>query len=200
MDTRNVAAYAQMHRTQSYGTTAHRMRRYIEPWVQLARPRTLLDYGAGQGRFGAVIDVPTLEERHLYDPAIPEIATLTRERYDYVISIDVLEHLEPDEVDGVLADVARLTDKALFIVTTAPARAILPDGRNAHTTIQPGPWWGEAIGRAFGVAEAIPVWRKNRCGFKTYRSPPGEWIAAGAKLAKAQLVHHRAKWQARRAG
>ncbi len=197
MRTRNVEAYAHMHRAQSYGTTAHRMRRYIEPWVQLAKPRTLLDYGAGQGRFGSEIDVPGLAERHLFDPAIPDIATLQRDRYDYVICIDVLEHLEPEEVDGVLADVARLTDKALFIVTTAPARAILPDGRNAHTTIEHAPWWGAAIRRAFGTAEAIPVWRKNRCGFKTYRSSPGEWIGASAKLAKAQVIHHRQKWQAK---
>ena len=193
METRNVDAYAKMHRDQSYGTTAVRMRRYIEPWVQLAKPATLLDYGAGQGRFGAVLEAPSVLERHLFDPAIPDIATLTRERYDYAICIDVLEHLEPDEVAPVLADVARLTDRALFIVTTAPAQAILPDGRNAHTTIRPGAWWGDRIRAAFGTAEAIPVWRKNRCGFKTYRSSPAEWAAFAVKLAEAQVRHHVAK-------
>ncbi|ORE95834.1 hypothetical protein ATO13_03210 [Stappia sp. 22II-S9-Z10] len=200
METRNVEAYAQMHRDQSYGTTAVKMRRYIEPWVQLSAPRTLLDYGAGQGRFGAIIDVPSVTERHLFDPAIPEIAALQKERYDYVICIDVLEHLEPDEVDGVLADIARLTDRALIIVTTAPAQAILPDGRNAHTTIRSGPWWGERIRAAFGTAVKIPVWRKNRAGFKTYTSPPGEWMAFAGKLAAAQARHHRAKAAVKRAG
>ena len=74
METRNVDAYAQMHRDQSYGTTAVRMRRYIEPWVQLAKPATLLDYGAGQGRFGSILEAPSVVERHLFDAGLRDLA------------------------------------------------------------------------------------------------------------------------------
>ena len=163
------------------------MRRFIEPWVQIAAPSSILDYGAGQGGFVDVINAPSATVRHSYDPAIPTLATLPQNSYDYVLCIDVLEHLEPDEVGAVLADVAKLSQNALFIVTTAPARAVLPDGRNAHTTVRPGRWWGEEIKKAFGHAAAVPVFRKNRSGFKTYASNAPDWLRFWSKLAVAEL-------------
>jgi hypothetical protein len=189
MRTRNVEAYAELHRRRTYGNTAVKMRRFIEPWVTIARPVSLIDYGAGQGGFADVLDAPTLAVRDSYDPAIPEIATIPRPHYDLALSIDVLEHLEPDEVDGVLADIARIASRALVVVTTVPARAILPDGRNAHTTLAPGPWWRDRIRAAFGEAESIPVFRKGRAGFKTWRSSPAEWATFLARYAPAELRH-----------
>ena len=38
MKTRNVEAYAELHRKRQYGATAVRMRRYVEPWVQIDAP------------------------------------------------------------------------------------------------------------------------------------------------------------------
>lgn len=187
MKTRNVAAYAELHRQRLYGNTAVRMRRFVEPWVQIDAPRTLIDYGAGQGGFAEILDAPSLEVRDSYDPAIPAISTLPRERYDYAICIDVLEHLEVDEVPQVLAHIAALSRRALFIIGTHPARAVLPDGRNAHTAIRAPGWWRSEIRTAFGAAEPIPVFRKKRCAFKTYRSSPGEWLAFARRLAPAEL-------------
>ncbi|WP_108659688.1 methyltransferase domain-containing protein [Acuticoccus kandeliae] len=187
MKTRNVDAYAELHRRRTYGNTAVRMRRFVEPWVQIDRPKTLIDYGAGQGRFGEILTAPTLEVRDSYDPAIPEIATLKSDSYDYAICIDVMEHLEPDEVAGVLKHVASLTKRALFIIDTRPARAILPDGRNAHTMLQPPKKWQEMLATAFGEAVAVPVFRKGRCAFKTYRSSPSEWLAYWGKFGPAEV-------------
>ena len=172
MKTRNVDSYAELHRQRQYGNTAIRMRRFVEPWVQIDQPVSIIDYGAGQGRFVDIIDVPSLEVRHRYDPAIPDIATLRQDAYDFAVCIDVMEHLEPDEVAPVLDHIASLSGRAVFIVDTGLARARLPDGRNAHTTVRPAPWWRTEIARAFGEAVPIPVFRRNRCAFKTYRSSP----------------------------
>jgi len=189
MKTRNVAAYAELHRKRQYGNTAVRMRRFVEPWVQIDRPNSILDYGAGQGGFVDLLDVPSLTVRHAYDPAIPELATLAGTRYDFAVCIDVMEHIEPDEVAGVLDHIASLSQRAVFIVDTGPARAVLPDGRNAHTTIRPSAWWRREIARAFETAVAVPVFRRRRCAFKTYRSSPGEWAAYWSKLARAEAGH-----------
>ncbi|MEM8552218.1 MAG: hypothetical protein AAGF45_07520 [Pseudomonadota bacterium] len=189
METRNIGAYAELHRQRTYGNTAVRMKRFIEPWVQLAAPLSILDYGAGQGGFVDLLDVPSLSDRQSYDPAIPSLSSRPGGDVDYVVCIDVLEHLEPEEVPGVLADIAGLSRKALIIVTTAPARAVLPDGRNAHTTIRPPRWWKARIAEAFGTAAAIPVFRKNRCGFKTYSSPPAEWLGFGGRYGRAELAY-----------
>lgn len=187
MKTRNVDAYAELHQNRAYGNTAVRMRRFIEPWVAIDAPSTILDYGAGQGRFVDILEAPSLTERHAYDPAIPEIATLHRERFDYAICIDVMEHLEPEEVPAVLDHIASLSRRTLFIIGTHPARAVLPDGRNAHTTVKPGPWWQREVARAFGEAVPIPVFRKKRCAFKTYRSSPGEWLSFARRLGPAEV-------------
>jgi len=195
MKTRNVEAYAELHRKRQYGNTAVRMRRFVEPWVQIDRPASIIDYGAGQGRFVDLLDVPSLAVRDAYDPAIPEFATLAREAYDFALCIDVMEHIEPDEVADVLAHVASLSSRALFIVDTGPARARLPDGRNAHVTIRPPAWWGRKIAGTFGTSVAVPVFRRRRCAFKTYRSSPAEWMAYWAKLARAEAAHQ--LWRAR---
>ncbi|MCF3935113.1 hypothetical protein L1787_17075 [Acuticoccus sp. M5D2P5] len=195
MKTKNIDAYAELHRQRTYGNTAVRMRRFVEPWVQIDAPETLIDYGAGQGRFGEILTAPSLKVRDSYDPAIPEIATLKRNAYDFAICIDVMEHLEPDEVEGVLAHVASLTRRAVFIIDTQPARAILPDGRNAHTMLQPGSAWGKMLKAAFGEAVAIPVFRKGRCAFKTYRSSPAEWAAYWSKFLPAEARYQAWRWK-----
>lgn len=191
MRTANVSAYEALHAERAYGTTAVRMRRFIEPWVRLARPASVLDYGAGQGRFVDVIDVPTLCVRARYDPAIAEIATPPAGPFDYLLCIDVLEHLEPDEVRPVLTHMRSLSERALVVITTKPARATLPDGRNAHTTLRPARWWRQEVAAVFGTAVAVPVLRRGRCGFKTYRSPSRHWLAFWQALARAEMERRR---------
>ncbi|MEM6849965.1 MAG: methyltransferase domain-containing protein [Pseudomonadota bacterium] len=176
MKTRNIDAYRQLHEERRYGNTAVRMRRFVEPWMQLAKPGSVLDYGAGQGGFVDILDLPSAVVRDSYDPAIPQIAARPERAYDMVVCIDVMEHIEPNEVADVLADIATFSPNALFIIDTEPARAILPDGRNAHTTLEPAHWWKGQIEEAFGHAAAVPVFRKGRCAFKTYPSSKGVWL------------------------
>ena len=114
MKTRNIDAYRQLHEQRRYGNTAVRMRRFVEPWVQLAKPASLLDYGAGQGGFVDILNVPSAGVRDSYAPAIPQIAARPQRTYDMVLCIDVMEHIEPYEVADVLADIATFAPKALF--------------------------------------------------------------------------------------
>src|SRR5206468_6026363 len=78
---------------------------------------------------------------HRYDPAIPQWSRPPAP-CRFVVSIDVLEHIEPDLLDNVLDDLRRVTAGAgLFSVHTGPAQKILADGRNAHLIQQPASWW-----------------------------------------------------------
>ncbi len=189
MKTRNIDAYRQLHEERRYGNTAVRMRRFVEPWMQLANPGSVLDYGAGQGGFVDILDLPSAVVRDSYDPAIPQIAARPERTYDMVVCIDVMEHIEPNEVADVLADIATFAPKALFIIDTQPARATLPDGRNAHTTLEPASWWKRQIEAAFGHATAVPVFRKGRCAFKTYPSSLGEWVQFSRLLAGEEIAY-----------
>jgi 2-polyprenyl-3-methyl-5-hydroxy-6-metoxy-1,4-benzoquinol methylase len=78
---------------------------------------------------------------HNYDPAIPDFAA-TPPRCDLVVCTDVLEHVEPDCIVGVLKDLDRVTGKVIFTSTALnPAMKLLPDGRNAHILLRPAHWW-----------------------------------------------------------
>ena len=59
-----------------------------------------------------------------------------------VACIDVLEHIEPEYLQGVFDHLQDLTEVILFAtVHTGPAGKTLSDGRNAHLTQQPMEWW-----------------------------------------------------------
>lgn len=101
----------------------------------------LLDYGCGQGSLAAALSLRGISNCAEYDPAIPHKAA-PPEPADLVICTDVLEHIEPARLPAVLADLARVTRRALFaIVNLEPSNKWLSDGRNAHLIIKPADWW-----------------------------------------------------------
>jgi len=104
----------------------------------------LLDYGCGQGSLAAALSLRGIACAE-YDPAIPG-KDQAPEPADLVICTDVLEHIEPERLPAVLADLARLTRRALFvIVNLEPSNKTLSDGRNAHLIIRPATWWGRQL-------------------------------------------------------
>lgn len=100
--------------------------------------RTILDYGAGKQSLAKAMKDRTVFS---YDPAVPEISE-EPDPADLVVCTDVLEHIEPDCLDDVLADIRRCSKKcALLTVCTVPAAKHLPDGRNAHLIVENSRWW-----------------------------------------------------------
>lgn len=106
---------------------------------------SILDYGCGQGSLARTLRSQPLGAIRVdeYDPAIPGKDALP-DFADLVVCTDVLEHVEPDRLDAVLAHLKLLARKALWIVvSTKGSNKVLADGRNAHIIIQPGAWWKE---------------------------------------------------------
>lgn len=98
----------------------------------------LLDYGAGKETLAQSLPQYVV---HSYDPAVPHLSE-EPQPHDFVVCTDVMEHIEPDLVDNVLDDIARLAKKMVFFqIATAPASKTLPDGRNAHICLEPAEWW-----------------------------------------------------------
>lgn len=110
--------------------------------------KTVLDYGCGHGLLLRSIvsnRVIAPKNAQFYDPGIEEYRALP-EPAELVVSTDVLEHIEPALLGNVLAHIASLTQKLAYInVHTGPAKAILPDGRNAHLTQEPMEWWHKQL-------------------------------------------------------
>ena len=132
---------------------------------------SLLDYGAGKGRLG--MELVKLVKRPLritpYDPAIPGWDAEPRPD-EMVCCIDVLEHIEPDRLDAVLDDLARLTRRVgFFTVHTGPAERILPDGRNAHLIQEKAAWWLPRILARFELQN----YSRQPNGFSVLVTPEG---------------------------
>ena len=91
-----------------------------------------------------------------YDPAVPEYSKPPAPA-DLVVCTDVLEHVEPEMLDGVLDDLKRLTLHYFYgEIAIVPAKKTLADGRNAHLTVHPIGWWLPKL------CERFDIWRMEQ--------------------------------------
>jgi hypothetical protein len=161
----------QLHQNPDYGTASVHYAPLVADVLNAVGADELLDYGAGKGRLGATLKqhIPRPLVIHHYDPAVPEWSAPPKP-CKFVACIDVLEHIEPDLIDNVLDDLARVTiGVGVFTVQTGQAVKVLPDGRNAHLIQKPPAWWLPKIIDRFELI--------------TYnRLPPVDfWVAVEAK-------------------
>jgi hypothetical protein len=112
-----------------------------------------LDYGAGSGGLAKA-----MAKRHAdrnititeYEPSRPR--TVAPEPHPYVVCIDVLEHIEPELIDNVLADLYRVTENiGYYTISCRLATKILKDGRNAHILVKPPEWWEQKLLEHFDI-------------------------------------------------
>lgn len=132
----------ELHQNPNYGVMSIQFAPLVKQFIEQLKCQSLSDYGAGKQnlmktlreQFG--MDLPYFP----YDPAFPEYGEPTPA--DLVCCIDVLEHIEPELLDNVIADLARITRRVgFFTVHTGPAMKVLSDGRNAHLIQKPSSWW-----------------------------------------------------------
>lgn len=135
--------------------------------VELARlagslqARSILDYGCGEGTLKKAFEGSPINV-YEYDPAIPGKATRPNTPADIVVCTDVMEHVEPQFIDAVLADLRALTRKLAYIcIATRPANKFLADGRNAHLTVRPAAWWADRVRETVGRFSRSTVTESN---------------------------------------
>ncbi|MDH5377118.1 MAG: class I SAM-dependent methyltransferase [Gammaproteobacteria bacterium] len=172
--------YTEMHKTDQdaqnselpvfYGLS---LGAHIENIRQLAlrnNSKSMLDYGCGKALYyqhrnfqlaskpGMVIENLVkywqLEEVALYEPAYAPFNHLPEHKFDAVISTDVLEHCPKDDMEWIIEDLfSHATQFVYASISCLPATKYLPDGQNAHITIEPRSWWEEII---LNVASKYP--------------------------------------------
>lgn len=107
----------------------------------------VLDYGCGKGGMVRALCKAGFDA-HGYDPCVPEFHALP-EPADYLICLDVLEHVEPEHIDNVLRHIAGLAPKCFLVISCRKAKHQLADGRNAHLIIETPGSWIERLGNVF---------------------------------------------------
>ena len=182
--------YRKTHANGLYGNTSVKYIRYLRPWITLQNPRSILDYGCGQSVFLDALDLDPSVQRWRYDPAIEQFAQKPNEIADLVINIDVLEHIEEDQLDPILDDIRQAGREAILIIDTVPSVRCFDDGRNIHRTIKPASWWREKLLTKFDVIEPIKTTRRSRAGFKTWSSPLSEKAAFQLLHARENAIYY----------
>lgn len=131
----------------SYGTSGHKCSDRIMHLAAQLLTTEILDYGCGKCTLSHTLPFSIKN----YDPAIrafadePEPATL-------VVCTDVMEHIEPDLLDHVLAHIeAKTKHVAYFIISTTAAMKSLEDGRNAHLIVMDGEKWLDKLREYFDI-------------------------------------------------
>ncbi|MCC6427323.1 MAG: class I SAM-dependent methyltransferase [Phycisphaerales bacterium] len=143
-----------------YGATNHGAAAI--PLVQQFKPRFVVDFGCGRNDFIGALRRLGIDGLGI-DFAFPE-ADIPRAMHktgllggvaDVVTSFDALEHLLPEDVEPVLAEMQRVAKKGgrfVFSICTRPSKTTVA-GEGLHPTVQPLAWWLERIGR-IGIVSA----------------------------------------------
>ena len=127
------------HKNQNWGTRVEIPDQVIY-CIENYDIKSVLDFGCGKGYVKKAIQekYPGLVV-HGYDPGFD--STLP-DNVDLIYSTDVLEHIEPDELDNTLNDLNSRTNILQYhLIACHRAKAKLPDGRNAHLIQEPPDWW-----------------------------------------------------------
>lgn len=107
-------------------------------YADLLQAETILDYGCGEMRFAEAMKPRRVSG---FDPGVPGKTGMPKP-CDLVVCTDVLEHVELDKLNNVLGHMRSVCLKGAYVViATRPAKAVLPDGRNAHLIVKPADWW-----------------------------------------------------------
>lgn len=158
------------------------LRDHVAPIAALVRDchaRTILDYGSGKAQLYEPFPGESTDSRcktmrawggtrvTCYDPGYAPFAGPIDEQYDGVICTDVLEHVADDDIPWVLDELFRHARRFVYAVAACyPARKTLPNGENAHVTLQPTTWWREqmeaASRRHAGVQWVLCAQRSRR--------------------------------------
>ena len=128
--------------------TIHQLE-HIKELIELTNSKTLLDFGCGRGQ--QYKDPVNLQKDlgimpALYDPGVDAYEKLPWGTFDGVYSTDVMEHIPKDELPDALEIIFYKAKKFVFLaICTHPAMNLLPNGENAHCTVEPMSFWKDIV-------------------------------------------------------
>lgn len=135
--------------------------------------RTILDYGSGKGtqygpnnietpdgqkfpNIGAFWDVDTIT---CFDPGHAPFSVMPTGQFDGVVSTDVLEHCPREDIPWLVEEIFGFAKKFVYLnIACYPAGKTLPNGENAHCTVDAPPAWIERIRPAVERHPAPRCW------------------------------------------
>lgn len=170
-----------LHANPNYGSMSIKRAPEVAWLYEWLSCRGILDYGAGKRKLYTGLKKAGYEGWYgAYDPAVLEIRDIPTgwEKADFLVCIDVLEHIEPELLDNVLDHMEKYTNNHVFItVATGPAKKVLVDGRNAHLIQKDYEWWKPHLEKRWHIQKVNYEDSGSYKGFKVWCThkavPPG---------------------------
>jgi len=141
-----------LHQNPNYGVASLSFAPIVADLIRQIDAKSISDYGAGKKNLLVGLNKNGISgiDYYPYDPVFPEYGP--PKTADLVCCIDVLEHIEPNLIDNVISDLAKITvNIGFFSIHMGPAGKFLTDGRNAHLIQKPTSWWLPKISKHFDV-------------------------------------------------
>ena len=148
--------------------------------------KTVLDFGSGEGGLGTFVTAnldspsraPEIEWTN-YDPGVSvgNINKLPSERFDLIVSSDVMEHIEPEMIDQTCEWLRDHAKKAIYMhIACDPAGLKLPDGRNVHLITEKMDWWiDKLMAPGWTLMYCHDAWQLKRGGLRNHCHIMLEW-------------------------
>lgn len=134
------SAYTEIHKNTPFGKRA-KIPPHLKEFIKEKNPMSILDFGCGKGNLVKILAESYSDKQIMgYDPANPEY-DIVLPVVEMIVSTDVLEHVEPEYIDSVLELLHTKAPLQYHLISCAPAKLILPDGRNAHLIQETPEWW-----------------------------------------------------------
>jgi SAM-dependent methyltransferase len=163
-------------------------------WDVIARKnvKTVLDYGCGKAHFHKLLfnnpktpGAPTVQLTP-YDPAYFPFAEKPTGKFDLVLCIDVMEHVQEDQINNVLEDIFSFSDNVFLTITCYKATQTLLNGKNAHYTVKKPEWWKEKLKPYDGKYKVVFQTRPERGSGIINKE---EWNPSAETLEKLKVGH-----------
>lgn len=132
----------QLHKENpEYGSNAQRWVTIISEIIKIHKVKTILDYGCGKG--GLKIAIGDMVRTYVnYDPCIAEFNVIPTGKFDLIVCVDVMEHIEEECTDNVLNDIFNYAGKLVFFnIASQPAKKKFSDGTNTHINLKSEREW-----------------------------------------------------------
>jgi|TARA_R100001530_G_scaffold84337_1_gene58766 uncharacterized protein YlzI (FlbEa/FlbD family) len=161
--------YHEQNPTHWIGESLGEYKHHIWDIIHRNKYKHILDYGSGKAKFhkllfntsktpGAPLNINIVP----YDPAYEPFSTKPTGKFELVLCIDVMEHVQEDKVEEVLEDIFSFANDVFITISCYPATQILLNGKNAHYTIKESEWWKEKLKPYDGKYTAIFQTRPER--------------------------------------
>lgn len=133
----------QLHKKEDWGKTGY-IPLKVDELIHTYNVKSILDFGCGKGNVTKLLkeNYPDLNIIG-WDPAFNE--TKLPDQVDLIISIDVLEHIEPEKLNETLSDLKTRSHLHYHAIACHKATTNLPDGRNAHLIVETPCWWKDKL-------------------------------------------------------